>query len=253
MAKTTPPALSPARQMLKQALEAQQRATALADKAQKVVEAAATALELARSESAKRDEANEDVIKSRLAELKGERPAKSAEEIRAAQRDRNIAKEELMTSDLTLQAAQRELEEARGNIARGHKVCNSHAISVIRESVNDVIAEWDKVNAERERLMVILDSLVVTRAPLGLLKPEQQHQVLHDAVVGAKLPWGDDMQDWWRLMDHCGAALAHNYRQADAGPGVFRAREYWATFSDALLQNPATEQAPLPGADVLFG
>jgi hypothetical protein len=247
---TAAPALSPARARLKEGLEAQQRARAIVDKAAKVVDAAHAAVERAREDAVKHDEMGADSVKERLALLKGE-PAKSQDEIREARRNRLIAKEELTASDETLRAAQSELEEYRGNVLRGQKICNSHVTSVISESVTDVIAEWDKVNAERERLRAILDSLVVTRAPLDLLKPDQQHRVLHDAVVGAKLPWGD-MQDWRRLMDKIGLALSHNYAQPDPGPGIARARGYWATFSDALLQDPSAEQPPLPTAAELF-
>jgi hypothetical protein len=252
MAKTAAPALSQARQMLKQTLEAKQRAVDLADKAQAVVDAAHAAVELARSESAKRDETGADVIKERLDALKGERPAKSAEEIRAAQRERIIAKEELLTSDLTLQAAQQEWQQAHGNVARVQKNAASHATAVISECVTDAIAEWDRVNQERERLRTILRSLIMTPGvALDMLKPEQQHQIIQSAVSAAGLPFGD-MQDWRYLQDKVGIELSRNFQQPDPGPGIARARAYWATFADSLLQDPAAEQAPLPGAAELF-
>jgi hypothetical protein len=250
---TTAPVLSPARKQLQEVLGAQGRARALADKAAKVVQDAALAVEQARSESVQHDEIAEDAVKSRLAILKGERPAKSPEEIRAAQRNRLIAKEELLASDLTLQAAQQELQEAHDNIARTAKVAASHATSVLGECVTDTIALWDSVNQERERLRVILDSLVMARVALDVLKPEQQHQIIQNAVVGAGLPFGGDAQGWRRIQDKVGGSLSRNYAQPDPGPSIARARAYWAQFADALLEDPAAEQPPLPGAAELFG
>ena len=263
--QTPAPALSPARVLLQQAIEAQGRAKVLEDKAQKVVEAASAALEEARAEAVKYDEAHEDLVQSRLAELKGESPAKSAQEIRESRRARLIAKEELQASDEVLSVAKQELEQAEGNIARTAKVAASHATACLGEAATSVIEQWNTVNQERERLRVILDSLVVARVALdthhviqgtsqiipSTLKAEQQHQVLHDAVVGSKLPWGD-YQDWKHLQNKINAALSHDYSQRDPGPGISRGRAFWASFADALLQDPAAEQAPLPSADTLF-
>lgn len=251
MATKTQTPLSPARAQLKQTLEAQQRARAIVDKSQKVADAAAMAVEQARAEAAKYDEAHEDVVKSRLAVLKGEEPAKSADEIREARRARLLAKEELLASDQVLEAATRELAEAHGNITRSEKVAASHATAVLSESASDVILAWDQVNQERERLRVILDSLVVARVALDALKPEQQFQIIHSAVSAAGLPFGD-MQDWRHIQDRVGAALSRNYAQPDPGPGIARARGYWSEFASALLADPAVEQPQLPTADVLF-
>jgi hypothetical protein len=252
MAKTqVPPVLSPAREQLKQVLSAKQRAVALADKASKVVDAAATAVELARAESVKYDEIGADAIQARLDILKGGK-GKSPEEIREAQRNRLIAKEELLTSDLTLQAAKQELELAHGNISRAQRVCNSHATAVISECVTDTIAEFDKVSQELQRLRVILNSLIMTPGvALDIYKPEQQHQIIRDAVSQAGLPMGD-AADWRHLQNKVGGALSHNYQQPDPGPGIARARKYWAEFSNALLADPSFEQPQLPGAAELF-
>jgi hypothetical protein len=248
---STEPAFSPARLQLQQTLEAQQRAIGLVDKAQKVVDAAGAAVEQARAESVKHDELAADSVKERLALLKGDAGAKTPDQLREARRMRLLAKEELTASDETLQVARQELEEARGNVLRSEKACNSHATAVIGECVTTVIAELDRVNQERERLRVILDSLVVTRAPLDLLKPEQQANVIHAAVSQAGLPMGD-AADWRRLMDKCGGALSRNYAQQDPGPGLARAREYWAKVAGELMVDPTIEQAPPPSADVLF-
>jgi hypothetical protein len=248
---TTAPALSPARLQLQQILEAQQRAGVLVDKAQKVVEAASAAVEEARKESAKHDEIATDAVASRLAILKGEQPAKSPEQLREANRNRIIAKEELLTGDLTLQAAQKELAESHDNVARTAKMAASHATSVLGECVTDTIALWDSVNQERERLRVILDSLVMARVALDMLKPEQQQLIIKSAVVAAGLPYGD-AQDWRHLQDKAGSALSRNYAQPDPGPGISRARDFWARYSAALLTNPAAELPALPGASELF-
>jgi chromosome segregation ATPase len=243
--------LSPARQSLKEGLEAQQRARAIVDKAAKVVDAAHAAVERAREDAVKHDEMGADSVKERLALLKGE-PAKSQDEIREARRNRLIAKEELTASDETLRAAQSELEEYRGNVLRGQKTCNSHVTSVISECVTDTIAEFDKVSQELQRLRVILNSLIMTPGvALDMYKPEQQHQIIRDAVSQAGLPMGD-AADWRRLQDKCGGALSRNYAQQDPGPGIARARAYWAKFAGELMVDPTIEQAPPPSADVLF-
>jgi hypothetical protein len=252
MAKTqVPPVLSPARVQLQQALEAQQRARALADTAEAVVAAASTAVEKARAESVKHDEIGADAIQARLDLLKG-KPGKSQDEIREARRNQMIAKEELLASDETLRAARRELEEAHGFIASSQGVCNSHVTSVLGEAVTDVIAEWDKVNQERERLRVILNSLIMTPGvALDMYKPDQSHQIIRDAVSQAGLPMGD-YQDWVHLQNKAGGALSRNYAQPDPGPSISRARKYWAEFADALQAKPDLDQPPLPTADTLF-
>jgi hypothetical protein len=247
----TPPVLSAGRQMLKGALEAQGRARALADKAAKVVQYATLAVEQARSEAAKRDEVAEDAVKSRLAILKGERPAKSAEEIRAAQRDRIIAKEELLTSDLTLQAAQQELEEAHGNIARGHRVSATHVIAVLSESAADVVALWGAASLELERLRVLLRAFILVDGHLDAMPLQQQANLIQSAAAQAGLPFGDAV-DLKHLQNKIGGALSQNYAPSDPGPGIARARAYWASFADALQADPTAEQPQLPTADTLF-
>jgi hypothetical protein len=137
---TTTLDLSPARQSLRQAIEAQARARVLVDKAQAVVDAANAAVEAARAEAVKHDEIGADAIQARLAALKGDPSAKSPAQLREASRNRLIAKEELMAADETLRAAQKELAEYHDNIVRGQKVSNGHATSVLSESVTDVIA-----------------------------------------------------------------------------------------------------------------
>ena len=246
----TAPALSPARTQLKEALEAKKRAVALVDKADAVVDAANVAVEQARAEAVRHHEAAEDVVKSRLAVLKGE-PGKSPDEIREARRAHLLAKEELTASDETLRAAQRELEDSRGNVARSEKVCASHATAAISESASDVISLWDKVNTERERLRVILKCLIMAEGALDTLPQQQQAEILQAAVVGARLPFGDP-QDWKHLLNKVGGALSRNYAPTDPGPSIARARAYWAQFADALLADAGAEQAPLPNADSLF-
>jgi hypothetical protein len=245
-----PPVLSPARKLLQEVLEAQGRAKALADKAAEVVDAANAALGEARAEVAKYNEANEDVVLSKLAALKGDPSAKSPEQLREARRSRHIAKEEVLEADQVLHAAQQELEEAQGNIARGHKVSASHATAVLSESASDVILAWDQVNQERERLRVILSALIMAPVHDGM-PLQQQVNMIQGAVENARLPFGD-AQDWKHLQNKVGAALSRNYAQPDPGPGIARGRAYWAQFADAILADPASAQAPLPGADVLF-
>jgi hypothetical protein len=102
-------------------------------------------------------------------------------------------------------------------------------------------------------LRIVLNSLIMTPGvALDMYKPEQQHQIIRDAVSQAGLPMGD-AADWRRLQDKAGGALSRNYAPADAGPSIARARAYFAKFSDALLADPAAEQPPLPGAAELFG
>jgi hypothetical protein len=243
--------LSPARQMLRDTLEAQRRARVLADKAQLVVDAANAAVERATEDSAKHEQMGTDAIRERLALLKGDLSAKTPEEIREAQRGRLLAKEELQAADQTLQAAKQEMEEFHGNVTRAERVANSHATAVISECVTDVIAEWEKVNAERERLRVILISLIVANVHLDALPRAQQTNIISSAVVNARLPYGD-AQDWKHLQNKVGAALSKNFAQPDPGPSIAKARAYWATFADAILDDHAAEQAPLPSSNDLF-
>ena len=161
----TTPTLSPARKLLKETLEAQGRARVLEAKARAVVDAASTAVEQARAEAAAYAEIDEDAVKARLAALKGEPGAKSPEEIAEARRKRLLAKEELLAADLTLQVAQQELDEARGNVARAQKMCASHATGVLSECATDAIAAWQKLNEEREALRTILSALIMVALP----------------------------------------------------------------------------------------
>ena len=242
---------TPARQLLKEALEGKQRAIALEDKAQKVVQAASAAVEQARAEASSFAEVDEDAIKSRLAALKGEQGVKSPEQIREARRKRLLAQEELQGAEEVLQAAERELGEARGNVARAQKMCASHATSVLSELATDAIAAWQKLNEEREALRTILSALVMAEVPLEILSPQQRSSIMQGAVSKAGLPYGDVL-DWQHLQEKAGAALAHRYEQPDPGPGIARARTYWAKFADAILADPAAEPAPLPSAAELW-
>jgi hypothetical protein len=248
---STAPVLSPARLQLQQILEAQQRAGVLVDKAQKVVEAASAAVDKAWEDSAKYEKQAEDAVASRLAILKGE-PGKSAAQLREASRNRLLAKEELMAADETLRAAERELQESHDNVARAQKACNSHATAVISECATDVIAEWDRLSLERERLRTILRAFILVDGHLDALPAQQQASILESAAVKAGLPWGD-YRDYKHLQNKVGAALSRNYAQPDPGPGMTRAMEFWAQFAASLLADPAAEQAPLPSADSLFG
>jgi len=253
MPKTQKPtALSPARLQLQEVLEAKQRAMTLVDKAQKVVDAATEAVERARDEVSRYAEIDEDAVKARLAVLKGEPGAKGPEEIREARRNRALAKEELLSADETLQVAQQELVEAHGNVARATKMCASHATGVIAESATDAIAEWEKLSEERETLRTILDSLITVKVPMNNLSPQQRSDLFQGAVSQAGLPFGDYL-DWRRLQEKIGPQLARNFSQPDPGPGIARARAYWAAFADSILADPAAEQEPLPSLLDLFG
>ena len=68
----------------------------------------------------------------------------------------------------------------------------------------------------------------------------------------AGLPFGDAL-DWRNLQNKVGAELAHRYEQPDPGPGIARARTYWANFASAILADPGACSAPLPSAAELFG
>ena len=255
MAKTpnqTPaaPVLSPARQMLAEVIAAQGRARAIADKASKVVEAAAAAVEQARAEAANADEAHEDSVKLRLDALKGNPAAKNPEQIREARRARLLAKEELTAADETLKAAQQELQDAHGNIARSEKVAASHCVAVISEATTDAIAAWQK-DQRGARLRAILGSLIMAHIDLNTVPKEQQLQIIRSMVSQSRLPFGD-LEDWKHLQNKVGAALSHNYAPTDTGPSISRSRKYWAQFSEALLADPAAEQPPLPSIAELF-
>lgn len=246
--------LSPARQSLKDTLEAKQRAIALAGKAEKVYDAARAAAEEALGEAGKYVGVDEDAVKERLAFLKGESGAKSQEEIREARRARIVANEEANAAKLVLQAAQRELEEARGNVDRAQLIANSHATRILSEITTTVIAAWDNVNLEREKLRTVLKTFVMSNVALETLKPEQRSQIFEGACKAAGLPFGD-YRDWEALQNKAGAALSHNYAPQDPGPSIARARAYWASVANAVLENPAAEldRFPLPSAEKLFG
>lgn len=246
------PVLSPARQLLKDVIEAQQRALSLVDKAQKVFNAAAAALEKARAEVDKYEELEGDAVKARLATLKGEPGAKSEEQIRASRRDRLIAKEELLSAELTLQAAQQELTEAHGNFTRGEKVRASHSTSLISEQATEVIALWEQVNEEREKLKTLLSALVMVTVPLQTLSPQKRSDLFQQACMAAGLPFGDVL-DWQHLQEKAGMALTRNFAQKDPGPAIARARAYWAQAANLVSTDPAAEPAPLPSAAELFG
>ena|ERR1700722_6937106 len=97
---------------------------------------------------------------------------------------------------------------------------------------------------ERERLRVILNSLIMANVALNTM-PQQQHvQIIQSAVSQAVLPFGD-YQDWRRIQDRVGAALSHNFAQPDPGTFIARSRAYWATFADSLLTDPSVEQPPI--------
>jgi hypothetical protein len=242
--------LSPARQSLRETLDAQQRARAIVGKAQQVVDAATAALEHARAEAAKYDEAHEDVVRSRLAALKGER-AKSPDEIREHRRARLISQEDVKESEQVLEVAKKELAEAQGNVARSERVTSSATTSVLSESVTAVISDWEKISAERERVRVILNSLILANVHLDALPAAQQANILHDAAVNARLPYGDAV-DWKSLQNKVGNSLSRNFSQADPAPSIAKARAFWAKYAGELLSDPAAELPPLPGASELF-
>jgi chromosome segregation ATPase len=242
--------LSQARASLKQTLDAQQRAKAIADQAQQVVDAAAAALENAREEAARFDAEDADSVKNRLAALKGQ-PAKSQEQIREHLRARILAKEEVAVSSETLTAARLELAEAADNVARVQKVSASAVTSVLSESVTDVIAKWEKVNAERERLRTVLRALILAEIALDTMPAQQQANVLSDAAAKANLPYGDAV-DWRNLQNRVGAALNRSFGQQDPGPSLAKARAFWARYSDSLLVDPSADLPALPSAAELF-
>ncbi len=247
------PAISLARQALKEALEARQRARVIEEQAGKIVEAARAAVELARGEASNFEGLDEDAVKARMAALKGEPGAKSMEEIRAARRNRAIAQEELDAAEQTLQAAQCELDGACGNVARAQKMAASHATSVLSELATDAIATWERANEERERLRTILLGLMpVIGAPLDMLPESQRSNLIRDSVTTAGLPYGD-LPDWMHIQRKLGEALARQYEHREPGPGIAKARGYWKQFADAVLADPNAEPAPLPSSADLWG
>jgi chromosome segregation ATPase len=246
----TPQVLSTGRRSLKEVIEAQQRAKVLADGAQAVVDAANAALAEARDEAAKYDEAQEDVVRARLAALKGQ-PAKSPDEIREHRRARLVAHEEVTACEQVLAAAKQEMEEFRGNVARSAKVCASHCTSVLSEAATDAIALWDKINEQHQALRTILRAFVLAEIHLDALPAQQQVNIIQDAVLSAGLPYGD-AQDWKHLQNRVGAALSKNYAQPDPTDSITRARKYWAVFASSLSADASAEQPALPSAAELF-
>lgn len=103
-----------------------------------------------------------------------------------------------------------------------------------------MITYWDKINTERERLWVILNSLIMANVALDAMPQQQQVQIIQSAVSQAALPFGD-YQDWRRIQDRVDAALSHNFAQPDPGPSIARSRAYWVTFADSLLTEPSAE------------
>ena len=250
MATKTQKELSRARISLSETLAAQKRAKAIVDNAQRVVDAASAALEHARAELARFDESHEDVVKSRLAALKGER-AKTPDEIREARRARLLAQEEVLEGELVLAAAKAELAEARGYIAASEKTTASAVTSVIGESVTDIVAQWDRINGERERVRTVLQALILAAVPLDTMSANDQNRILSDAASKARLPYGD-VHDWKSLQNRVGLSLNHNFAQADPGPSIAKARAFWARYADSLLNDPAAELPTLPGSSELF-
>lgn len=247
------PVNSFAREMLKQTLEAQERARVIEENAAAVAQAAMVAVEQARTDASRFADLDEDAVKSRLAVLKGEAGAKTPEEIRELQRQRVIANEELRAAEATLQVAQRELDDRRGNVERNRKLAASHATSILSECATDVIAAWERANEERERLRLVLQGLMpVIGVPLEIMPAEQQANIIRDSVTAAGLPYGD-LVDWQHVQKKVGGALARRYAPMDAGPGIARARSYWKQYADAVLADPAAEPAPLPSGVELWG
>lgn len=245
------PELSPARQMLKQSLEALQRSLDVERKAGEVVEAASAEVERARAEVSSFAELEEDIVKSRLAALKGQEGTKSPEQIREDRRKRMIAREELHAADETLQVARRELEESRGNVARCQKLCASHATSVISERLRGVVELLAKVSLERERLRTILKAMILPQGEMGLLLEDQRMRVVRETVTAVGLPCGDPT-DWLRIRNTLMEDLTIRYEPQDPGPGLARAVEYWKSFADSILADPAAEQLPLPSVEKLW-
>jgi hypothetical protein len=178
----TAPTLSPAREMLKKSLEAETRAISLAAKAQQVLTAAAAEFEQALVNAGKYTNVDEDALASRLAALKGEKVAKTPDEIRAARHQRIAANEEAHACNLVLQAAQREHEQADDDFSRAEKVCASHCTNILGECATNVIAKWDAINAERETLKTTLSALILANINLDVLPQEQRLNILKGAA-----------------------------------------------------------------------
>lgn len=247
--------LTPARKALQEALEAKQRAIVLAEKAEKVFAAANSALQQALGEASKYKELDAQDLTARLDALKGDPDAKKRQEtIREARRARIVANEEVTSANLTLQAAQRELQESQENIVRAGKVCASHATGVLSEITTAVIAMWDHANREREVLRVILDSLVMVKLRLETLSPQKRADLFQQATSPSGLPFGNTL-DWENLQQKADEALKRSFAQKDPGPGTARARAYWASIANEVLSDPAAEldRFPIPSAAEFFG
>lgn len=246
----TTPALSPARQFLKETLEAQQRALVIEEKAKTVVEAAKADVELARAEAASFSDLDEDVVKSRLAALKGEPGAKTPDEIRDARRNRIVAKEDLHAADETLQVAERELADAHENVERVGRLCASHATGILSECATTLIAQWEDVSRKREALSTVLRALMPAPIAEALAMPAREN-IVQMNVLNAGFPYGD-MDDWLKLQRKIGEALARTHGPRDPGPGLARARSYWKQFADSILADPASELGALPDVEELL-
>jgi len=243
--------LSTARQSLKEALSAEQRAREIEANADKIVRAASAALDEARAVAAQFVGLDEQVVKSRLAALKGESGAKSQEELREAQRRRIIAHEEVSAAESTLAIAQSELAEAGGNIARICKVRDSWAVAVISERVGDVIAALQRVEEQRDALRAILSSLSIGDLPWQQVIEPQRSMAIQSSVSAWGLPFGTS-EDWLRLHEKISAALTRTSERKDPASGVARSRAYWKQLADAVLADPSAEPASLPTSEDLW-
>jgi hypothetical protein len=244
------PALSPARQSLKDARESLERVRAIEEKARGVKNAAAAAVEDARNSLAQYAGVDEDLVQSRLAVLKGETSAKSADDLREAQRLRFLAHEELNTSSQTLQLAEKEHEALLGNVERERKEVESRATQVLLERVAEVIALFEEANIRRETLRMTLRGLLLTPGWEALSEP-QRSSIIENAASRLGLPYGYPA-DWQNIQRTVGAALSNHFNP-EPSVGIPRAMAFWKRFADAVLADPAAEPAPLPSAEELWG
>lgn len=235
--------LSPARQELREALAGIETARSAFEKAEKVAIDAASELEQCRTGLSVFDDLDEQMAKARLNALKGADP-KVIDEMREAQRQRVLAKEDLTAAEKTLQLAQGEAANAKDALTGAEKARDRLVALIFSERVDEVIALIEELNSRREGLRSILKGLQMLVPGWEALQPTQLAQLMGAALSNAGLPSAAP-EEWIGLELKILGALADKGNFPGTVGDLAKRKAEWKEFAEQILVDPAAEADPL--------
>jgi hypothetical protein len=179
-----------------------------------------------------------------LSVLKGA-DSRALEETREAQRQRILAKEELIAAEATWRLAEEEAAKAAEVVAEAETARDTAVVTDISEYVEQIASAIEEVNRKRERLRDMLRALQVLSPGWEVLRMEQVKPLMRRALSDAGIPSVAPMT--WAPLQYRIANLLADKGVPIGLNDVSGIRAEWARFVTSLIEDPAAAEAlPLP-------